>query len=108
MKKPIRKQLGARIKEIRKARGLSQEDLAERVGIEAKHLSRIEVGGSYPSLDRLAKLAKALNVEMKDFFEFAHESRNSSELREVLNSLMKEATEEQLKIAIKVLRAILI
>lgn len=108
MKKPIRKQLGARIKEIRKARGLSQEDLAERVGIEAKHLSRIEVGGSYPSLDRLSKLAKALNVEMKDFFEFAHESGNSSELREVLNSLMKEATEEQLKIAVKVLRAIMI
>lgn len=34
--------LGARIKEIRKARGLTQEQLAEMVDIEQKHVSRIE------------------------------------------------------------------
>lgn len=106
--KTIKEQLGARIKEIRKAKGLSQEKLSEKIGIDAKHLSRIEVGGSFPSLDALAKLAKVLNVEMKEFFEFAHEAENPRELKEVLNSLMKEATEEKLKIAVKVLRAIMI
>ncbi|MBI3597632.1 MAG: helix-turn-helix transcriptional regulator [Nitrospirae bacterium] len=102
----IKEQLGARVKEIRKTKGVSQEKLSEKVGIDAKHLSRIEVGGSFPSLDTLAKLAGALHVELKDFFEFAHEAENPKELKEVLNDLMKEATPDKLKIAVKVLRAI--
>jgi len=53
-------------------------------------------------------LAKALNVELKDCFEFAHETNNPKELKEVLNNLMRETTEEKLKIAVKVLRAIMI
>ena len=98
--------LGARIKEIRRERGLSQEELSEQVGIDAKHLSRIEVGGSYPSLDTLEKIGKILNVELKDFFEFSHLLEDRKEMKDALNSLMKEATEERLKLAIKVLRAI--
>ncbi len=98
--------LGARIKEIRKSKELSQEKLSERVGIDAKHLSRIEVGGSFPSFDTLAKLATTLDVELKDFFEFVHVTENPKELRKTINSLLKEATEDQLKIAVKVLRAI--
>ncbi len=106
--KTIKEQLGERIKEIRRTKGLSQEKLSEKIGIDAKHLSRIEVGGSGPSLDTLAKLAKVLRVEVKEFFEFAHEAEHPRELKEVLNHLMKEATEEKLKIAVKVLRAIMI
>ena len=67
---PTRKLLGARIKELRKLRALSQERLAEMIDIDPKHLSRIEVGRSFPSMDTLAAMAKSLQVEMKDFFEF--------------------------------------
>ena len=49
----VKKLLGMRIKELRKVRGLSQEELAEMIGIDPKHLCRIEVGNSYPSLDTL-------------------------------------------------------
>ena len=104
--RPIKKLLGARIKEIRKAKGLSQEKLSEMIGIDAKHLSRIEVGGSFPSLDTLANLAEALKVELKDFFEFVHKAESPKELKEAINSLIKEVTEEKLRIAVKVLRAI--
>ncbi len=97
--------LGARIKEIRKAKGLSQDALAERVGIDAKHLSRLEVGGSFPSLDTLERLADVLGVELKDFFEFVHEE-DPKELKSVLANLIKGFTEEQLRLAVKVLRAI--
>ena len=38
--------LGGRIKELRKIRGFSQEQLSEMVGVDSKHLSRIEVGRS--------------------------------------------------------------
>jgi len=64
-----KEKLGERIKEFRKARGLSQEQLAESVGIEHKHVSRLEVGKSYPTIDRLEKIAEALNVPMGRFFD---------------------------------------
>ena len=77
--------LGARIKELRKGKGLSQEKLSEEVHIDPKHLSRIEVGNSYPSLDTLDNIAQALDLEIKDFFEFAHVVRG----RELKTSIKK-------------------
>lgn len=64
-----KEKLGARIKEFRKACGMYQEQLAERIGIEHKHVSRLEVGKSYPTIDRLEKIAVALNVPMGRFFD---------------------------------------
>ena len=97
--------LGRRVKELRKLRGLSQEDLSEMVDIDPKHLSRIEVGRSFPSLDTLERVANALKVELKDFFEFAHEARSSKELREILSGMLKEADEEKLRLLVKIVRA---
>lgn len=98
--------LGRRIKELRKMRGLSQEELSEKVDIDPKHLSRIEVGRGFPSLDTLEKIAKALNVEMKDFFEFAHEAKSAKELMRTLESLTKETDEERLRLLVKIARAV--
>jgi len=56
--------LGAQIREIRKARGLTQEQLAEMIDVEQKHVSRIESGKNYPSIDRLEKIAAALNSSL--------------------------------------------
>jgi transcriptional regulator with XRE-family HTH domain len=64
--------LGARVREVRKARQLSQERLAEKVGVEPKQISRIEGGKSYPSIDTLEKIATELQVDMKDLLDFKH------------------------------------
>ena len=64
--------LGARIKEVRKSRQLSQERLAEKVGVEPKQISRIEGGKSSPSMDTLEAIARELQVEMKDLFDFQY------------------------------------
>lgn len=64
--------LGMRIREVRKARHLSQERLAEKVGVEPKQISRIEGGKSAPSLDTLEAIAKHLQVQMKDLLDFQH------------------------------------
>ncbi len=105
--KTTKELLGSRIKELRKLRGLSQEKLSEKVNIDPKHLSRIEVGRGFPSLDTLERLANILNVELKDFFEFAHEAKSPKELKEALNSFLKEADEEKLRLLVKVVRAII-
>ncbi len=106
MEKTTKKLLGVRIKEIRKTRGLSQEQLSGKIDIDPKHLSRIESGRSFPSLDTLEKLANALQVEVKDFFEFAHEAKNTRELKEIISNLLKEVDDERLRLAVKVLRAL--
>uniref|UniRef100_C6E135 Transcriptional regulator, XRE family n=1 Tax=Geobacter sp. (strain M21) TaxID=443144 RepID=C6E135_GEOSM len=95
--------LGARIKELRKGRKLSQEELAELIGIEPRHMSRIEVGKSYPSLDRLERIAMALNVDLRDFFDFAHLEARPVNVDQI-NDILKEMTDEDLKKATRILK----
>ena len=106
MMKEIKELFGKRIKELRRNLGLSQEELAEKAEISSRYLSRVEMGQQFPSIDTLVKLAKALNVELKDFFEFAHETPNPRELKEILDGLLKEADEDKLRLLVKVVRAV--
>ncbi|MFA4828694.1 MAG: helix-turn-helix transcriptional regulator [Thermodesulfovibrionales bacterium] len=100
-----KKLLGERIKELRKSRRLSQDKLSEQIGIDPKHLSRIEVGSGYPSLSTLEKIAIALNVKIKEFFEFEHLG-NQKELVNNAVKMLKESDEERVKLISKVIRAI--
>ena len=103
--KTTKELLGLRIKELRKKKGLSQSELSEKIGVESKHLSRIEVGGSYPSFDTLEKTASALGVEMKDFFEFVEQSGRRG-LRNEICRMLAEASPDELNIIFKIVRAI--
>jgi transcriptional regulator with XRE-family HTH domain len=103
--KSTKELLGARIKELRRSKGLSQVRLAEMVGIESKHLSRIEVGRSYPSLKTLESIARALKVEMKDLFDYVHQSSSSREITESITTLLSDADDEKLRLALKLLKA---
>ena len=64
------------------------------------------MGQQFPSINVITKLANALQVELKDFFEFANEARNTKELKEIISVLLKETDDERLRIAVKVLRAL--
>ena len=67
-----KKLLGKRIKEIRKQKNLTQEQLAELIQIETGSLSAIESGRHFPSLPTLEKISTTLDVELKQLFEFNH------------------------------------
>lgn len=101
-----RELLGARIKELRKTKGLTQDQLSEVIDIDAKHLSRIEVGRSYPSLDLLEKTAVALHVELKDFFEYEHKTKSLGDLKKNIQLLLNEANADKLQLILKILRAV--
>lgn len=64
------KLFGNRIKEIRKKLKLTQEQLSEKVGLDVQTISRIETGYYFTSYENLEKLAIALNVDIKDLFNF--------------------------------------
>ena len=59
----LRSQLGARVRELRQARGLSQEALAFDAGIHVNHLSSLERGEANPSFLVLLSLAKVLGEQ---------------------------------------------
>ena len=56
--------LGEKIRQLRKAKKLTQEQLAEMIGIDEKHLSRIEKGYHSPKYSIMQKLANALDFNL--------------------------------------------
>jgi len=65
----IDKKIGKKIKQMRKALGLSQIDLAERIGLSFQQIQKYEKGASKISVFRLEQISKALGVNIKIFFE---------------------------------------
>jgi transcriptional regulator with XRE-family HTH domain len=55
---------GARVRHLRRRRGLTVEELARAVGVDKAHISRIENNRKTPSVAMLAQLAKALNTSI--------------------------------------------
>lgn len=99
--KSEKEKLGSRIKALRKAKGLSQEQLAELIGIEPKHVSRLEVGKSYPTIDRLEKIALALDVPMGSFFDASNQATYYEEKAKKLELMMRELDEDYQRIILK-------
>lgn len=65
-----KKKLGLKIKELRKRRGLTQEQLAELIDMEQNSISVIESGRNFPTLGTLEKIAQILEVNLSDFFNY--------------------------------------
>jgi transcriptional regulator with XRE-family HTH domain len=57
---------GKRVRELRKERGWSQEELAEAAGMNWLQVGHIERGASDPKLSTIVKLAKALRIHPAD------------------------------------------
>ena len=66
----IKKALVKRIADLRKRNRFSQEALAENSGYSVEFISLVERGVNAPSVSGLAKIAKALGVQVKDLFDF--------------------------------------
>jgi transcriptional regulator with XRE-family HTH domain len=62
--------LGKQVRELRKARGWTQEKLEEHSGLDRTYISDIERGIRNPSVRSLEKLAKALKVKVSDLTDF--------------------------------------
>ena len=65
---PLALRVGAAIRRLRSAQGLTLADVAERADISQAMLSRLETGAVSPSLDTLAAVAKAIGAEIATLF----------------------------------------
>jgi len=68
--KAIEKQFGHKVRELREARGLSQEELAFKVGVHRTYLGGIERGERNPSLKNIDLIANALGISLVELFLF--------------------------------------
>lgn len=64
-----KEQFGTKLMELRKNKSLTQVQLAELAGLDRPYISGIEQGKRNVSLEVIAKLADALEIEIKEFFE---------------------------------------
>ena len=97
-------EIGQRIRKIRKAHGLSQESLAERVGISNTHMSHIETGNTKLSLPVLVALADALDVCTDDFFHKRSTFVRSASIDAIIQ-ILNACTTLQIKIIEDILKA---
>jgi transcriptional regulator with XRE-family HTH domain len=74
--------LGERIRKERKAAGLSQRDLAQRVGVSFPHISKVEADKEPASPELLTRIAQEVGIEPDELLLLA--GRVPSELSEVV------------------------
>lgn len=79
--------LGERIRERRKALGLTQEQLAEQAGMSVNFLARMEMAGRTPSFDTLVRLSDALKVEVSDLLNKGTEAEWLDQAHDIAYSL---------------------
>ncbi len=66
----LKKQFGYNLRLLRKSQNLTQEQLAEMINLNQRQLTRIENGVSFVSSKVLERLVIALNIDIKDLFDF--------------------------------------
>ena len=76
------RQFGARLREVRQSRSVTQADLAEKAQVALSHLSKLEKGEAAPGLELLDRLAKALETTITDLLPRPTSSDDSDDQQE--------------------------
>ncbi|GAQ50003.1 TPA: helix-turn-helix domain-containing protein [Flavobacterium psychrophilum] len=67
----VREKIGQRIKDLRELSSMSQKDLAYSADLDRSYIASVENGSRNISIVNIEKIAIALNVNLKDFFDYA-------------------------------------
>ena len=102
----LKKDFGKRLKEIRQKSGLTQFQLAEKAEIDAKHMSHIETGRSFPKADLIEKFANILNVEYNTFFNIKH-MKSREEIISEIKFLLDNTDDKKLGLVYRLIMDIL-
>ncbi len=91
----LKRKLGARIQYLRKQQKLTQEMLAEKIGMDTPNLSNIERGKRFMTAETIEKIAYALNTTEQELFKFNYEEP-AKFLHSDINELLSMADSEDL------------
>lgn len=84
-----------RLKQIRKAKGLNQSDLADKIGVKTATICHFETGFRKPTLDHLLKLASALGVASIDYLLGQKAVRATSVTAKLVRDFERLSLEDQ-------------
>ena len=103
----VRKQTGIKIKSFRLSMGMSQEQFAEKIGINAQQLSRIECGKSYLTYKVLELLCDKFDKEPQYFFTYREilPAKNDLDRINTINKIISELDSEKIACIEKIVRA---
>ena len=107
---PVLRAIGRNIAEVRNYRGLTQEQLADRIGVSADALASLERGARFPRLRTLLVLSRELDVPLRDLIEdqknVADASNDRARLMVQARTLVHDLSDEFLAIAVEQLSAL--
>jgi len=91
--------IGSFIRELRKEKGLTQEELAEKLNVNRRSVSRWETGSNLPDLDILIEMSDFYGVELGELLAGERKSgERTGELKETVLDLAKYSNEDKIKI----------
>jgi transcriptional regulator with XRE-family HTH domain len=97
--------VGANLREIRKNKKLSQEDLAEKSGFHYVYIGGVERGERNINLRNLERIANALEIELSELFKLSEIQISNETIRDI-NALLLERSDEEIQTAFQVLSLI--
>ena len=100
----VKKLLGKRIKEIRTSKKMTQEQLAEKTGLEQRNISYIEKGITFPS-QYLLKLSEALDVSIAELLDFEHCRFTIDEMKEYISKSLQCISDKEITTLFRFVKA---
>jgi len=104
MVEDVKRLVGTRIRQLRKERGLSQEKLGDISELHYTHIGSIERGEKNWSIDTMIKVAKGLNVEVVELFNFPMPPANLEKMKTSLIESINTSSPQTIKILLDLLK----
>lgn len=100
------KRIGARFLALRRRLKYTQEQVAEKSGINSTYYGRVERGEANISLELLVSIASTLGVSLSELLDIEPE-KSRAQLMADFTELLEKASDDELKLAYKVVRDVL-
>ena len=94
--------IGEFLRELRKGKGLTQEQLAEQFNISRRSVSRWETGSNMPDVGLLIEIADFFEVDIREIIDGERKSENMEKEKETLKKVAEYADAEKAKLKKKV------
>ena len=94
--------IGAFLRELRKGKGLTQEQLAEQFNISRRSVSRWETGSNMPDVGLLIEIADFFEVDIREIIDGERKSENMDKEKETLKKVAEYADAEKFKLKKKI------
>ena len=102
----IKSLLGKRIRELRKQKGLSQEELGWKSELHFTYIGGVERGEKNCSIITLEKIAKGLEINIKDFFDTPSHKIDVNKLKKEINNKINLLSPQELVVLKEILKLI--